>query len=157
MPIATPKALCPSSVRFADVVILEKARRKLAINYTLIALFVLVFLTCSWLIGKNVVEIYTVYQDWKASVRATREERSKGFFNDPMDPMYDDEVYPNTYRDTYQDMRSENAAIRQKMKGVKKEYAAYNRALLKSKKTEDVIDEKILSNTHDDYKRAGVR
>jgi hypothetical protein len=158
MPIVkTPAALCPPSIKNADLAIIAKAKRILTLNWILIVLFVVVFLTCCWFIGKNSVEIYTVYHDWKANVRATRQERSKGFFNDLTDPMYDDEVYPNTNRETISELRSENQLIKNKIREVKKEYSEYNRALFKSGKIADVMDEKILSGKHDDYARKALK
>lgn len=144
-------AVCPASIRSADMIIIGKANKKLFINWLLIVVFVLLFLLCSWAIGKNLVEIYTIVSEWKANVRATRAERSKGFHNDLTDATLDDEQYPNT-RD-HDNLRPENDAIRKKIARIKRQYANYNRALLKSGKGPgtDEVNEKIIDEMHDEY------
>ena len=152
MPIAKPTSVCPSSLKNTDLSIISKASKKLYINGMMVAVFVLIFLLCCWFVGKNAVAIYTVVTEWRANVRATHAERSKGFYQDLTNPALDDESYPAT-RD-HEDIRSENELIRRKIAKVKKQYREYNRALAKSGKpdaVDDAVNEDILDETRDEY------
>jgi hypothetical protein len=153
MPISKPTSVCPTSMRTADVAILSRASSKLYTSWVLVMVFVLIFFVCCWFIGRNVIAIYTAVTEWRSNVRATQIERSKGIYQDLTNAALDDEQYPST-RD-HEDLKSENDLIRRKIAKLKKEYAAYNRALVKSGKkdaAEDAVDEKIIGSGHDNYR-----
>ena len=145
---------CPGFMKNLDTVIIDKAKSKLSLNWSLVVVFLATFLLCIWLLIKNAVSIYNVYTEWKTNVLVSKKDRSRSFIRDIMDPSFDDEIYEDTSDVFTKSDFHDNAYIRKRIRDVKKAYSGYNKALQKAGngKEEDVVDERILSGEHDHYK-----
>lgn len=142
---------CPGYGRNGDAYIIAKAKEKLSENWTLIAVFFAAFLFCTWILVRNCVAVYSVFTEWKANVRANKQEKSRSLIQDVMDPAYDDEYYADTSDIMTKSDFNGNAAISKRLRDMRKAYSGYNKALQKSGKTEDAMDERILAEEHDSY------
>lgn len=142
---------CPAFMKNMDIVIIDKAKEKLSLNWSLAAVFVVVFMLCIWLLIKNSVSIYNSYTEWKSTVDISKKDRSRSFLQDIMDPAYDDEAYEDTTDVYTKSDFHDNAYIRKRIRDVKKTYTSYNKALQKAGKAEDQMDERILAEEHDHY------
>jgi hypothetical protein len=142
---AMPK-ICPANIDI-DRYIITKASKKLALNWSLIIVFVLIFLVSGWMIITNSVQIYNVYVEWKANSKPVLEDLDwSGFL-----ATGDDETYPaNKDPDP---VLPGNDTIRQNIRKMEKQYRQYNKELALSKRTDDIVNEKIMAPRYDNYKK----
>lgn len=134
-----------------DIVIIDKAKEKLALNWSLIVVFLISFLLCAWLLFSNSMAVYTAYAEWKTNVAVSKKDRKRSFLQDVTDPSYDDEFYPDTEDVMTKSDFKDNAHIKKRIREVKKQHEEYNRALNKAGKSEDQVDERILAGEYDQY------
>lgn len=145
---------CPTFMRNLDIIIIDKAKEKLALNWSLVVVFLVVFLFCTWLLVKNTVMIYNTYTEWKTNVAVAKKDRKRSFLQDIMDPAFDDEYYADTADVYTKSDFHDNAYIKKRIRDVKKAHAGYNKALNKAGKGEDQVDERILAPEYDQYENA---
>jgi type IV secretory pathway TrbD component len=141
---------CPALPSTMDSILLGKAKKRLYMNYVLVAAFVIIFILCCWFIASNAVSIWEAYSGWKSIVTANRAHRSRDILYDPHDPLFDDEFYVNT-RVTSEEELKDNESIRTRLSTILKSYDRFNKELHKAGMTGDEVDKTILAGEYDDY------
>ncbi len=145
------KEVCQKASLFGeDYKILSKASEVKSSNWMVLFLFGILVIFFGWVIISNIMSIYRVYTQYNDNVSYKLKD-ADGFIQDPTDPAYDNEVYnsPQGSDPLYRD----NSYIRKNIVDLRKKYQKYNVELQKADMGEDVVDEKVLSNTEDNYVR----
>lgn len=146
----TPNEVCSKASLFGeDYKILTKASEVSSANWLVLVLFMLVALFFGWVVISNIIAIYRVYVQYKDNVSFKLKD-ADGFIQDTTDPAYDDEVYDNPGEQS-DPLYRDNDYIRKSLVDLRKKYSKFNVQLQKSNHGEDVVDEKILSSSQDDY------
>lgn len=146
------KEVCHKASLFGeDYKILSKASEVNSSNWMVLMLFGALLIFFGWVIISNIVSIYRTYSQYTDNVNYKLKD-ADGYIQDPTDPAYDNEVYnsPVGSDPLYRD----NAYIRKNIVDLRKKFQKYNVELQKADKGEDIVDEKVLSNTQDDYVRS---
>jgi hypothetical protein len=117
----------------------------------MLAILLVIFIFFGYLLYTNIRSIYKSYRDYHTnktsftSVSISKESNAKN-------PIDDNEVYNNPPVKTTYSLSDNNDTIRNRISKMKSEYRNYNKALrMKDAKSKDIVDEKIIDKTFDDY------
>ena len=130
---------------------LRQVKKKLFRNWIMLAILLVIFIFFGYLLYTNIRSIYKSYRDYHTnktsftSVSISKESNAKN-------PIDDNEVYNNPPVKTTYSLSDNNDTIRNRISKMKSEYRNYNKALrMKDAKSKDIVDEKIIDKTFDDY------
>lgn len=146
---ATNSVCVKGNILGEDYLILSKASGIAKANWFRLAVFIVMSAFFVWVSMSSVNTIYKVYTQYKENVRYRLQEVD-GYLQDPTNPAYDNEVYDNPGGKT-DPLYNDNAYIRKSINQIRKRYQQYNVELRKSEKAEDVVDDTIVADDHDDY------